>query len=478
MSTLFPELLSPDEAGVKGEHLELCKPVPWPGLDNVDLDFVSSLLARLLGASFRSPDLLGPFAFRKASIAELILCAKRQFSQERNVLDIIVPCSGRVHVFGDTHGDFHSFVEALAIAGWPSPENVLCFGGDFVDRGAWGVEVLIAVFVLKLWQPTNVFLLRGNHETTGCITRYLLLKSAGDAFTAWLTARPTVRNTNSNMLFAILPVFHRRYGFEKEVLRKYDRRILVAFCNTFRELPFAAVVRRLPTLNIVSQVAANESGATDVRGKAQHEARPARPKRKSRRKGGEMSQSEQKWQLPPVPGERRVLVVHGGLFRSWHSKKPGSMELGDLGDLEGVNRREEDPHESILEDVLWSDPQTERPGVTRNDLRGAGILFGSGSVSSFLKRNHLHGLLRAHEGPDMRELRPEMGDMLSGYSVDMELASGFVATVFTSAGYRKFLTTFEQLQLAQRSFCGPSQEADCVRIFATYCFEKLLIVQE
>lgn len=43
--------------------------------------------------------------------------------------------------------------------------------GDYVDRGAWGVELLLAVLSLKLAYPQNVFLLRGNHEGSYC-TRY------------------------------------------------------------------------------------------------------------------------------------------------------------------------------------------------------------------------------------------------------------------------------------------------------------------
>lgn len=115
-----------------------------------------------------------------------------------------------------------------------------------------------------------------------------------------------------------------------------------------------------------------------------------------------------------------------------------SMQLGDLCDLENVARQEEDPHDSIIEDILWSDPQLDATGVNANIARGAGILFGTGAAESFFRRNNLAGLIRAHEGPDMRETRPGMGDMLEGYSVDMELPSGFVVTVFSSASYRKF----------------------------------------
>ena len=39
------------------------------------------------------------------------------------------------------------------------------FNGDFVDRGAWGMEVIFTLFSYKLLNPDSFFLVRGNHET-------------------------------------------------------------------------------------------------------------------------------------------------------------------------------------------------------------------------------------------------------------------------------------------------------------------------
>lgn len=48
-----------------------------------------------------------------------------------------------------------------------------CVGpGDFVDRGAWGLEVLMVLACWKLVYPEQVVILRGNHECTTCTHMY------------------------------------------------------------------------------------------------------------------------------------------------------------------------------------------------------------------------------------------------------------------------------------------------------------------
>ncbi len=54
------------------------------------------------------------------------------------------------------------------MAGWPSEDQLFVWNGDFVDRGAWGVELLAVLAAWKLALPASVFLLRGNHESITC----------------------------------------------------------------------------------------------------------------------------------------------------------------------------------------------------------------------------------------------------------------------------------------------------------------------
>ncbi|CAN8067461.1 unnamed protein product [Agarophyton chilense] len=387
MSSIHPLLTLADDAGERGENLECVKPLPWPGIEKVDLDYVKALAKRLLAASHRPPDLLNLFALRKAHLLKILLHAKERFSEEQNIVDVIVPYCGNVRIFGDTHGDFHSLMEAIDRAGLPSANNIFVFAGDCVDRGCWGVEIVTLIFALKLCNPSYVFLVRGNHETTGCT---------------------------------------KRYGFENEVNRKYDSKTFDLFCKTFRELPVAAVLRSLPSEILELPVVVNRAAG-------KHRRTTMRKKRAGSPAVNAVPQG-QGWRSDPVPGEKRILVVHGGLFRSWKAKKRCIMTIGDLSDLAEVNRRDDDPYECLLEDVIWSDPSGKNE-VSCNILRGAGILYGTGAVQAFFKRNGLCGMIRAHEGPDVRERRADMNRIDDGYSIDMDLAEGFVATVFTAADY-------------------------------------------
>lgn len=60
----------------------------------------------------------------------------------------------------------------FTVAGPPSEASLFVFNGDFVDRGAWGLETLLLFLAWKLALPRHVFLLRGNHETALCTMVY------------------------------------------------------------------------------------------------------------------------------------------------------------------------------------------------------------------------------------------------------------------------------------------------------------------
>ncbi|GBG93016.1 hypothetical protein CBR_g58154 [Chara braunii] len=117
-------------------------------------------------------------------------------------------CAGakQVTLVGDLHGQYHDFLQLLEKAGEPSEDSVIVFNGDYVDRGAWGLETYVTLLAWKILLPNRVFLLRGNHETRFCSTSY---------------------------------------GFKREVETKYgahSRHLFQKFLSTFTSHPLAAVV--------------------------------------------------------------------------------------------------------------------------------------------------------------------------------------------------------------------------------------------
>ncbi len=79
----------------------------------------------------------------------------------------------RVIVVGDLHGSFATFVRHLVRwrlqtvlddRGVLAPNYHLVFLGDIIDRGIYGYELLMVVYMLKLRNPERVHVNRGNHE--------------------------------------------------------------------------------------------------------------------------------------------------------------------------------------------------------------------------------------------------------------------------------------------------------------------------
>ncbi|KAH7648650.1 phosphatase related [Cryptosporidium bovis] len=108
-----------------------------------------------------------------------------------------------ITVCGDIHGQFYDLLNIFDINGIPSVTNCYLFNGDFVDRGSFSVEVILVLFTLKIMYPYHVHLARGNHET---------------------------KNLN------------RLYGFEGEVLAKYDSGLYDLISEAFCFLPLAHVI--------------------------------------------------------------------------------------------------------------------------------------------------------------------------------------------------------------------------------------------
>ena len=84
--------------------------------------------------------------------------------------------------------------------------------------------------------------------------------------------------------------------------------------------------------------------------------------------------------------DQQVLVIHGGLCPTCPT----------LDEIQALNRfHEVPPSNSIMEYLMWSDPQSKKGRA--ESPRGAGILFGADVTNEFLKKNGLNLIVRSHE---------------------------------------------------------------------------------
>jgi serine/threonine-protein phosphatase 2B catalytic subunit len=88
----------------------------------------------------------------------------------------------------------------------------------------------------------------------------------------------------------------------------------------------------------------------------------------------------------------KFLAVHGGI----------SPELDTLARLNTINRVSEPPRTGLYCDLLWADPVEAANGKTpdryrANETRGCSYLFNVDAANTFLKKNKLLSIIRAHE---------------------------------------------------------------------------------
>lgn len=119
-------------------------------------------------------------------------------SKEPNLVKIAEP----IVIVGDLHGQYYDLVHMLEKAGDPAEINYL-FLGDYVDRGIFGLEVVLVLIAIKLTFPKQMVMLRGNHES---------------------------RNMTEN------------FTFREEVINRFDDETYNTFMEFFDSLPLAAIV--------------------------------------------------------------------------------------------------------------------------------------------------------------------------------------------------------------------------------------------
>lgn len=160
---------------------------------------LSITLVKEIIARFKSDRLID----RRSALA-ILYHAKNILAAEKTLMHIGVASGQKMTVCGDVHGQFFDLVRIFEeVSGFPSPDHLYLFNGDFVDRGPYSVEVMLTLLSFKVLYPQQFYLSRGNHE------------------------------------FADL---NKAYGFEAEVLKKYDATMFSFFCEVFNQLPIAFVI--------------------------------------------------------------------------------------------------------------------------------------------------------------------------------------------------------------------------------------------
>jgi diadenosine tetraphosphatase ApaH/serine/threonine PP2A family protein phosphatase len=155
-----------------------------------------------------------------STILGLIKRARRAFKQDPSLLEL----AGDFTVVGDVHGNIDDLLRIFERGGYPPQVNYI-FLGDYVDRGQNSVEVLIMLYSLKILFPSNIYLIRGNHEC--------------ESVTAV-------------------------YGFKREVSGRFSVQVYHKFVKSFAHLPYSAVLNNKyfcvhgglsPELSLVEEIA-------------------------------------------------------------------------------------------------------------------------------------------------------------------------------------------------------------------------------
>ncbi|KAL7135292.1 hypothetical protein ABFS83_11G083900 [Erythranthe nasuta] len=185
-------------------------PITWPDEGALTVSWVTDLMQAFEWASRALIPSELPSVLPVAVFDKLVLAASKILHKEPNCVKIDGECGldsdSRVVVVGDVHGQLHDVLFLLRDSGYPDHNRFYVFNGDYVDRGAWGLEVFLLLLAWKVLMPQRVYLLRGNHESKYCTSVY---------------------------------------GFEKEVLVKYGdsgKHVYRKCLGCFEGLPLASII--------------------------------------------------------------------------------------------------------------------------------------------------------------------------------------------------------------------------------------------
>lgn len=128
----------------------------WPEGGALTRDWVAGLTATLDWCSRHLPADRLPTVLPAAFVQRLVLAAAAILHREPNIVRVDPRGAGQsVVVVGDVHGQLHDVIFLLRDAGFPSEDRVFVFNGDYVDRGAWGLETMLLLLAWKVGHSAN-----------------------------------------------------------------------------------------------------------------------------------------------------------------------------------------------------------------------------------------------------------------------------------------------------------------------------------
>ncbi|CAA0823293.1 Serine/threonine-protein phosphatase 7 [Striga hermonthica] len=172
---LLPAASTPTSKFPNSTHLPQI-PITWPVDGSLTVSWIFNLIQAFDWASRAIPPSEFPSVLPVGVFDKLVLAASKILHKEPNCVQIDeksgLMADSRVVVVGDVHGQLHDVLFLLTDAGFPSQDRFYVFNGDYVDRGAWGLEVFLLLLAWKVVMPHRVYLLRGNHESKYCTSVY------------------------------------------------------------------------------------------------------------------------------------------------------------------------------------------------------------------------------------------------------------------------------------------------------------------
>ncbi|CAF1124254.1 unnamed protein product [Rotaria sp. Silwood1] len=220
-----------------------------------------------------------------------------------------------VTVVGDLHGNLSDLLLIFHKNGLPSNENPYIFNGDIVDRGTQSMELFILISLAFIIYPNNVYLNRGNHEDH---------------------------------------VLNLRYGFMKEIIKKYKShatKLLHLFENIYSWMPIASLID--------DHIFVTHGGISDITDLTK---------------------------INRIQRNKYVSILSPTFVIPENDEQ---VQINGLTNDQLLEWRQ-------MLDLLWSDPK-QGNGCEPNTYRGGGCYWGPDITNQILEKHHWTLLIRSHE---------------------------------------------------------------------------------